>query len=40
MRTKDLNRVDELLKLTQNYIDVITRARFDANIYYPVDTIN
>ena len=40
MRTKDLNKVDELLKLTQNYMDVLTRARFDANIYYPADTIN
>lgn len=40
MRTKDFNKVDELLKLTQNYMDVITRARFDANIYYPADTIN
>lgn len=40
MRTKDLNKMDELLKLTQNYMDVLTRARFDANIYYPADTIN
>lgn len=40
IRTKDLDRVDELLKLTQNYMDVLTRARFDANIYYPADTIN
>ena len=40
MRTKDLDKVGELLKLTQNYMDVLTRARFDANIYYPADTIN
>lgn len=40
MRNKDKKRVLDLLKLTQNYMDVLTRARFDANIYYPADTIN
>lgn len=39
MRTKDQKRHDELLELTKNYMEVITRARFDANIYYPADQI-
>ena len=29
----------ELLEKTRNYMEVITKARFDANIYYPSDKI-
>lgn len=39
LRNRDRKRADELLEQTQNYMDVITRARFDANIYYPADKI-
>lgn len=39
LRAKDKNRADKLLEQTRNYMDVITRARFDANIYYPADKI-
>ncbi|WP_394011028.1 Gfo/Idh/MocA family protein [Anaerococcus cruorum] len=37
LRKRDKKRVDELLELTRNYMDVITKARFDANIFYPAD---
>lgn len=40
LRNRDVKRADELLEQTKNYMDVITRARFDANIYYPADKIH
>lgn len=40
LRNRDRKRADELLEQTKNYMDVITRARFDANIYYPADKIH
>lgn len=40
LRNRDAKRVDELLEQTKNYMDVITRARFYANIYYPADKIH
>lgn len=40
LRIRDRKRADELLEQTKNYMDVITRARFDANIYYPADKIH
>ncbi|MFO3717357.1 Gfo/Idh/MocA family protein [Anaerococcus sp. ENR1011] len=39
LRNRDRKRADELLEQTKNYMDVITRARFDANIFYPADKI-
>ncbi|WP_416334889.1 Gfo/Idh/MocA family protein [Anaerococcus sp. DFU013_CI05] len=39
LRTRDEQRVNELLDKTYNYIEVLTKARFDANIYYPADKI-
>ena len=40
LRNRDRKRADELLEQTKNYMDVITRARFYANIYYPADKIH
>lgn len=39
LRTHDKNKVHSLLEKTRNYMDVITKARYDANIYYPADKI-
>lgn len=39
LRTRDISKVNELLDQTRNYMEVITKARFDANIYYPSDKI-
>lgn len=39
LRTRDISKVNELLEQTRNYMEVITKARFDANIYYPSDKI-
>lgn len=39
LRTRDTKKEKELLEKTRNYMEVITKARFDANIYYPSDKI-
>ncbi|WP_297281774.1 Gfo/Idh/MocA family protein [uncultured Anaerococcus sp.] len=39
LRNKDIDKADKLLESTKNYMQVLTRARFDANIYYPADKI-
>lgn len=39
LRTRDTKKEKELLEKTHNYMEVITKARFDANIYYPSDKI-
>lgn len=39
LRNRDVKRSDELLEQTKNYMDVVTRARFDANIFYSADKI-
>ena len=39
LRTRDAKKEKELLEKTRNYMEVITKARFDANIYYPSDKI-
>jgi len=39
LRTRDTKEEKELLEKTRNYMEVITKARFDANIYYPSDKI-
>ena len=39
LRTRDTKKENELLEKTRNYMEVITKARFDANIYYPSDKI-
>ena len=40
IKSRDKKRADELLEQTKNYMDVITRARFDANIFYPADKVD
>ena len=39
LRTRDTKKEKELLEKTRNYMEVLTKARFDANIYYPSDKI-
>lgn len=39
LRDRDTKKEKELLEKTRNYMEVITKARFDANIYYPSDKI-
>lgn len=39
LRNRDTEKADKLLESTKNYMQVLTRARFDANIYYPADKI-
>ena len=40
LRNNDKKKVYDLLNLTQNYMEVLTKARFDANIFYPADKIS
>jgi len=40
LRNNDRKKVYDLLNLTQNYMEVLTKARFDANIFYPADKIS
>jgi len=40
LRNNDKKKVYGLLNLTQNYMEVLTKARFDANIFYPADKIS
>lgn len=39
IKDRDKDRADELLEATRNYMEVLTKARYDANIYYPSDSI-
>ena len=39
LRNRDTEKADKLLESTKNHMQVLTRARFDANIYYPADKI-
>ena len=39
LRNRDTDKADKLLESTKNYMQVLTRARFGANIYYPADKI-
>lgn len=39
LRNRDVDKANKLLESTKNYMEVLTRARFDANIYYPADKI-
>lgn len=40
LRNNDRKKIEDLLNLTQNYMEVLTRARFDANIFYPADKVD
>ena len=37
IKTRDKDRADKLLESTRDYMEVISRARFSANIFYPAD---
>lgn len=40
LKHRDKTRADELLETSRNYMEVLTRARFDANIFYPSDRLS
>lgn len=40
LRNNDRKKVYDFLNLTQNHMEVLTKARFDANIFYPADKIS
>ena len=40
IKDRDKARANELLEKTRNYMEVLTKARFDANIYYPSDRLS